>query len=238
MLDILLSLSYYLPTAIAPLHPSIALHTNKLTRYTRSLIMSHHTATLQNTCQTIATLHNASLAITDQLLWLDAEYYQPFVQWATPKVQDAAVSALIWTVVSIIRFCLWLIATIEQCTETDANAIDMMAWAQAYAPAEDVLAIVAEQQELYHALLLPSVEMAIAADNVQGNEADTAIDPWKCHCDWEVSELSPLVPPVQSQRAIALLPPAKSSMLLGNSPSKGRSQSPKQTTQKLTSRGK
>jgi hypothetical protein len=63
--------------------------------------MSHHTATLQNTCKTIATLYNASLAITDQLLWLDETYFQPFIKWATPRLQDAAVTTLVWAVVFI-----------------------------------------------------------------------------------------------------------------------------------------
>jgi hypothetical protein len=197
--------------------------------------MSHHTATLQATSQTIASLYNASLAITDQLLWLDETYFQPFVKWVAPRLQDAAVSALVWTVISIIKFCLWLVATIERWAATDAIAIALMAWAQAYAPAEDVLAIVAEQQELHHALLLPSVEMAIAADNVQGNEADTAIDPWGGDCDWEYS---PLMPPVQSRKAIALLPPAKRSQASAPS-SKGKTKkTPAKPSQKSSGKGK
>jgi hypothetical protein len=218
--------------------------------------MSHHTATLERTSQTITTLCDASLAISDLLYWVDDEYFQPFVKWAAPRLQDAAVTALVWTVVFVIRFCLWLMETIEQWAATDAIAIDMSAWAQAYAPAEDVLAIAPAadpvvvcpgdgwecwiSRQLSHTLLLPSVGMAIAATDDQGNETDTAIDPWTSTSNWEYSELSPAVFPVavQPKRAIALLPPAKSSMLLGNSPSKGRSQSPKQTTQKPTSRGK
>jgi hypothetical protein len=66
--------------------------------------MSRPVVTLQSTCQTIATLYNASLAITDQLLWIDEEYFQPFVQWATPRLQETSIKALIWTVVFIIKF--------------------------------------------------------------------------------------------------------------------------------------
>jgi hypothetical protein len=73
-------------------------------------------------------------------------------------------------------------------------------------------------QQLPPDLLLPTVELAIAADNDQRNEADTAIDPWGGDCDWEYS---PLMPPVQSRKAIALLPPAKRSQASAPS-SKGK----------------
>lgn len=59
--------------------------------------MSHHTTTLQSSCLTIATLYDASLAITDLIYWVDDEYFQPFVKWATPRLQDAAVSVLAGT---------------------------------------------------------------------------------------------------------------------------------------------
>jgi hypothetical protein len=171
--------------------------------------MSHHTATLQNTCQTLTTLYNASLAISDLLYWVDDEYFQPFVKWAAPRLQDAAVTALVWTVVFVIRFCLWLMDTIEQWAATDAIAIALMAWAQAYAPAEDVLALAPAAvvsvdapghgwrgwitRQLTQALL-PTVEMAIKADEGNGD----AIDPWQEECDSEFSQWTPVVPPAKS----------------------------------------
>lgn len=172
--------------------------------------MSHHTTTLQSTCQKIATLYDASLAITDQLLWLDEEYFQPFVKWATPRLQDAAVSAIVWTVISIIRFCQWLMATIERCAATDTQAITTLAWAQAYAPASETLALAPTTipvvicpenrwqhwitRQLPQALLLPSVTLAIA-------DQDNSVT--------NVLEQSPATA-VQPQQ-IALLSPAKAS---------------------------
>jgi phosphoribosylcarboxyaminoimidazole (NCAIR) mutase len=170
--------------------------------------MSRPIVTLQSTCQTIATLYNASLAITDQLLWLDEEYFQPFVKWATPRLQDAAVSVLVWTVISIIRFCQWLVDTIERCAATNTQAIATLAWAQAHAPGTLALApitipvVVCPENrwqcwithQLPQALLLPSATLAIAG---QDNSATT--------------ELEQSLATSAQTKQIALLPPAKAS---------------------------
>jgi hypothetical protein len=160
--------------------------------------MSHHTATLQNTCKTIATLYNASLAITDQLLWLDETYFQPFVKWATPRLQDAAVTTLVWAVVFIIKFCLWLISTIERCAATDAQAIASLAWTQANRPTPEPIALAPTAipvvvcpenrwqrwitRQLPQALLLPSVTLAVtdqdnSATNVLEQSPTTSAQP-------------------------------------------------------------
>jgi hypothetical protein len=207
--------------------------------------MSHHTATLQNTCQTIATLHNASLAITDQLLWLDDEYFQPFVKWATPRLQDAAVSALVWTVVSIIKFCLWLVSTIEQCAATDAIAIATMAWAQHIDPEDEVLALApaaivvcpGDGWQGWISRQLSQMELAIATDNDQG----IATDPWEGDCDWEYSELSPALLTVASNQPrtpIALLPPAKEPQIEQKPQQRGKAKPSRKTSQKRSHKGK
>jgi hypothetical protein len=209
--------------------------------------MSHHTATLQATSQTIATLHNASLAITDLLYWIDDEYYQPFIKWVAPRLQDAAVSALVWTVISIIKFCLWLMATIERCAATDAIAIALMAWAQAYAPAPEVLALAPAAVVSVDApghgwrgwisRQLSQMELAIATDNDKG----IATDPWEGDCDWEYSELSPALLTVASNQPrtpIALLPPAKEPQIEQKPQQRGKAKPSRKTSQKRSHKGK
>jgi hypothetical protein len=117
-----------------------------------------------------------------------------------------------------------------------------MAWAQAYAPAPEVLAIAPAavsvvvrpghgwecwiSRQLSHAVELATVEMAIDAPGGQ-DDAGNAIDPWAGEGDWEYSELSPAVFPVavQPQRAIVMLPPAKSPQTPTPS-SKGKTKKP------------
>jgi hypothetical protein len=149
----------------------------------------------------------SSLAISDQLLWADEEYFQPFVEWATPRLQKAAIQVLYWTLITVVDICLWLMATIERCAASDTQAIATLTWAQANAPALEPLALAPAAvsvvvcpenrwqrwitRQLPQALLLPSVTLAVAGQ-------DNAVI---------VLEQSPATSAQPKQ--IALLPPAK-----------------------------
>jgi hypothetical protein len=93
---------------------------------------------------------------------------------------------------------------------------------------------------------LPTVELAIATDD-QGDaiesapvSASLAIDPWEQECDWEYSQLSPVVFPItaQSRTAIALLPPAKEPHIPQKPQQREKAKTPRKTSQKLSHKGK
>jgi hypothetical protein len=103
--------------------------------------MTNYIATFESALKIVAKVHDITAAIDSQLLWIDAEYFQPFVQWATPYLQRAALNALVWTILSTIQLCLWLLDTIDRCGARDAEAIALVAYALANAPFKEQLAL-------------------------------------------------------------------------------------------------
>jgi hypothetical protein len=105
--------------------------------------MSNYTATFQfeSALETAAKVYDIAAAIDSQLMWIDEEYFQPFIEWAAPRLQRAALNALVWTVVGTIKLCLWLIDTIDRCGARDAEAIALVAYALANAPVKEQLAL-------------------------------------------------------------------------------------------------
>jgi hypothetical protein len=105
--------------------------------------MSNYTATfqLESALETAAKVYDIAAAIDSQLMWIDEEYFQPFIEWAAPRLQRAALNALVWTVVGTIKLCLWLIDTIDRCGARDAEAIALVAYALANAPVKEQLAL-------------------------------------------------------------------------------------------------
>jgi hypothetical protein len=71
----------------------------------------------------------------------------------------------------------------------------------------------------------------------QDNTTDIAIDPWECEPDQEISECSPAAD-VQSQPAIALLPPGKEPQITQKPQQRGKTKPPRKTSQKSSTKGK
>ena len=78
--------------------------------------MSHHTAGLQRSVDACTTLYDVSLALSDQLLWFDDAYFQPFVRWVAPRLW----TFLLWVSTAFVR---WVQETLEHFMHWDLDAI-------------------------------------------------------------------------------------------------------------------
>ncbi len=103
--------------------------------------MSHYTATFKICFEKAATTFDAALAITDHIYQIDETYVQHFYVWVSPRLQDAAMSGLCWTLIALFDIAHWLIDTTQRFMAIDAQAIAYLAFAQEHDPLPNLPAL-------------------------------------------------------------------------------------------------